>query len=121
MANLKITDRMPQFKRSMVQRLDEAIGELANDIHRKASMRYAPFKDGRLRGDSHARKMATLNWRVEFNVEYALAQEQGYAGSKIFRQYTTAGTGKRFLRRAGDEESKKAVLLLKKHGSRARA
>lgn len=115
-----VEDHFPRFSSNVARVLDEGLGEMASDILITARV-VTPFDKGQLRADSDVHKMGALNWRVRYHKEYALVQEQGHAGGRQFRNYTTAGTGAGYLKKSGDKINKKAISLLKKHAGRARA
>jgi len=120
MSRITFKDRMPQFKRSLYNVLDDALAEAAKDtlIDAKNS---APFKKGGLRRDSVVSQVAKLRHRVSFNVEYARFQELGGDNKRTVRNYTTSGTGKSFLKSAGDKQIANLKVTMRKHASRARA
>ena len=114
-----VKDKMPQFKRSLYSVLDDAFREAARDTLIKAKDK-APFKDGGLRGESDVSKPSNLHYRVSFWVEYARFQEFGGDSKRQVKNYTTGGTGKHFLKNAGDEQAKKLNMVIRKHTQRAR-
>lgn len=115
-----VVDNFPKFSRSVEQTLDMGMGELAKDVLVMARG-LTPFKQGQLRSDSDAYRESQMHWRVRYHKEYALAQEQGHANGRQFKNYTTAGTGKAFLKTAGDKVTAKALQTLKNYAGRARA
>lgn len=116
----KVNDRLPNFRRSLYRVLDDAIGEAAKDTLIDAKNK-APYKDGALRRESDTRQMSMAKHRVSFWVEYARFQEFGGDARRRVRNYSTGGTGKAYLKTAGDNQGKKLVITLKKHAARARA
>lgn len=112
-----VEDRMPQFKTKSKIVLNDAIREAAVNTLIKAK-RQVPYKKNGLQTDSLTRMVAPLLWRVEFNKEYARFQEFGGDGKRKVRNYTTPGTGKHYLKRAGDEQMDKLRNIFKKHSSR---
>lgn len=114
-----VNDKMPQFKRSLYNVLDDAFREAARDTLIKAKDK-APFNKGGLRGETDISKPGILHYRVSFWKEYARYQEFGGDAKRTVRNYTTAGTGKAYLKTAGDEEEKKLVMIIKKHTPRVR-
>jgi len=120
MNKVTVEDKMPQFKRSLYSVLDDAVREAGRDTLIKAKGN-APFKDGGLRANSIVDKVVPMRYRVSFWIEYARFQEFGGDSKRTVTRYTTGGTGKHFLKRAGDEESKKLQITFRKHIQRARA
>lgn len=115
-----IDDRMPIFKISATQVLDDAVREGAKDVLLKAKTR-APLLKGSLRADTQVKRQSSIVYRISFNTEYARYQEFGGDGRRTVRNYTTSGTGKHYLRNSGDEVANQLDGLFKKHGARARA
>jgi hypothetical protein len=110
-----IKNKLPSFKRSLYNVLDDAFKEGARDTLINALPK-TPFDMGGLKADSDVKKIADLHWRVSFNKEYASVQEL-----KEHKNYTTSGTGAHFLKNAGDEQRDKIKDIARKHGKRARA
>lgn len=121
MSNPRIDNKMPQFRRQMLIKLHEGIGDLANDIL-EHSRNLAPFKKGALRSQSDTTTTAPLKWAVRYKVEYASYQERGARrdGSHKVRKYTTSGTGSKFLERGANAEYAKASRTIIKHLKRIR-
>jgi len=117
--SVKITDNMPRFERSLKEVLDQGLGELSKDILVTARGQ-TPYDKGALRRESDTHRESLLHWQVRYHMEYALAQEQGYANGRYFKNYTTTGTGSRYLRKAGETVYRKSILILRKHASRAK-
>jgi hypothetical protein len=117
----RINDKLPQFKRNLYQVLDDGVKESARDILIDAK-NHAPFLHGMLRSDSGIEKTRPLRAKVYFDAEYAYYQEkgQGRDGTHVVRKYTTAGTGKHFLKNAGDKMQTKMLIKFKKHAQRAK-
>ena len=118
-AKVTVIDRLPQFKQLNKIVMEDALREGARDILIKSRTK-APFKTGDLRRDSYTRKVSTLKYRVSYWKEYAAYQERGMrkGGSHRVIHYTTAGTGKHFLRNAGNEVAKAMPRIYKKHAKR---
>lgn len=117
---MKVDDRMPIFKVSATQVMDDAVREGARDTLIKAVQK-APLDKGSLRADTQIKRMSDIVYRVSFFAEYARYQEFGGDGKRTVRNYTTPGTGKHYLKNAGDEVSERLIMMFKKHGARARA
>ena len=117
--SVRVNDKMPQFRRSAYSVMNDALREGAVDTLIRAKER-APFDKGGLRSDTELSKPGILKWRVSFWKEYARFQEFGGDSKRRVRNYSTSGTGKRYLKTSGDEQTKKIQLTFKKHGMRAR-
>lgn len=115
-----VKDKMPQFKRSLYGVLDDAFREAARDTLIRAKSR-APHDKGGLRSDTEVKRIKQHHWRVSFWKEYARFQEFGGDSKRRVRNYSTSGTGKKYLKTSGDEEAKKLTMTIKKHSVRARA
>ncbi len=118
--NARINNRLPQFSDSAKRVLNDAMRSTASDILIKAKDR-APFRKGGLRGESDTHMVRLLKWRISFWIEYARFQEFGGDSKRKVRNYSSAGTGKHFLRTSGDEAVNKLNTQLAIHGRRARA
>ncbi len=114
-----VNDKMPQFKRSLYNVLDDAFREGARDTLINAKQN-APFDKGGLRSETEVSKPGILHYRVSFWKEYARYQEFGGDDNRTVRNYSTAGTGKAYLKTAGDKEATKLVMTIKKHIPRVR-
>ena len=117
--SLKIIDKLPIFQQKLIPIMDDATKEGARDTLIKAKT-YAPFKKGGLRGNTEIRHPKMLSYEVYFNQEYARFQEAGGDAKRRVRNYTTGGTGKAYLKRAGDEVFKPLEQKYKKHAWRVR-
>lgn len=91
-------------------RLQTGLGRVAQAILATARVR-VPRKDGNLANTG--RVSGTGNEReISFGgqgVKYAHAQEKGTNGKVVFRNYTTPGTGKQYLEKAGEQIAKKGI------------
>lgn len=117
---VRVINRLPQFSRSAESVLDDALKEGARDILITAKQK-APFRKGGLRSDTWIKSPSKLVQRISFWKEYARFQEFGGDSKRRVRNYTTAGTGKAYLKTAGDDVVKRMPSILKKHAGRARA
>jgi hypothetical protein len=116
--SVKITDRLPLFKLRAEIVLNNALREASRDIIVLSRTR-APFQKGGLRSDADIRQSGKLKWRVTYWKEYARYQEFGGDRRRTVRRYTTGGTGKSYLKGAGDTIAKNMPTILAKHGKRA--
>lgn len=114
-----VVNKLPKFQKSVHSVLNDALGEGARDGHIKAKTT-APFDKGPLRADSDHRMIIPLLWRISFWKEYARFQEFGGDSKRRVRNYSTSGTGKGFLKSAGDEQADKIVMKFKKHSVRVK-
>lgn len=117
--SVKVTNKMPQFKRILYSVLEDALADGTSDILYRAKTR-APYKKGGLRSDSDNHQEGRLKWRVSFNIEYARFQEFGGNSKRRVVNYSTPGTGKAFLKSSGDEQAGKLGNQFKMHAGRAR-
>ncbi len=116
---IRVNDKLPAFKRSLDNVLDDAFREAARDLLINAKTR-APFDKGGLRSDTEIKKVKERHYRVSFWKEYARFQEFGGDSKRKVRNYKTSGTGKGFLKKSGDEQAKKLNLIIRKHTQRVR-
>jgi hypothetical protein len=115
----KIINKMPAFRRNLYYVMDDALREGARDTLINAKNR-APFLKGGLRSDTEISRQGVLRYRVSFWKEYARFQEFGGDATRKVRNYSTSGTGKRYLKTAGDEQAKKINRTFSKHARRAK-
>ena len=118
-SSVKVIDKLPQYTQRLHQVLDDAIAETALDILTK-SRDTAPYRKGGLRSDSVSQQQAQMFWRVSYWKEYARFQEFGGDGKRQVQQYTTPGTGKAYLKTAGDNAVDNLKRNVAKHGVRAK-
>lgn len=117
--SVRVDDKLPQFKVVARMVLNDGLKEAGRDTLIKARTR-APFQKGGLRSNSEVKAVSLLWQRVSFWLEYARFQEFGGDEKRTVRRYSTSGTGKHYLRKSGDEMTKKLPMILAKHGRRAR-
>lgn len=118
-SSVKVENHLPQFKMSLFNVMDDALAETALDIL-ILSRQKAPVKQGYLRSASLTNQVAKMRHVVSYYAEYAGAQEAGMAGGRVFRNYTTAGTGAHYLENTGDEKSAMMTMTFAKHARRAK-
>lgn len=114
-----VEDHLPSFMRDASRVIDMGLGELAKDILVTARA-ITPFEKGQLRSDSDTYRESLMHWQVRYHKEYALAQEKGKVNGHSVRNYTTPGTGKAYLKTAGDKVMNRALNTLKNYAKRAR-
>jgi hypothetical protein len=117
--SVRVNDKLPFFKSRLYAVMDDALKEAARDGLIQAR-NYAPFDKGELMGQSVVRKLSVMKWRISFWIEYARFQEFGGDSKRRVRNYTTSGTGKAYLKRAGDEQSNKITNKFRKHAMRVK-
>ena len=113
---VKIDNRLPAFTNSMKNVMGDAVKGAASDLLTDAK-NHAPYKDGGLRANTEIDRLDRLRYMVWFHIEYAAYQE---AGVNV-KNYTTAGTGKDFLKNAGDAQQERMDNMFKRHAGRATA
>lgn len=89
-------------------KVDQAQEKLARQVGQDMN-EYVPLRDGPLRGSMQAKK-DEVSWGPSV---YAFPQFYGHAGPRVFRNYTTGGTGKRWDLKASGihlEEWEQVVL-----------
>lgn len=117
--SVRVVDRMPQFKRNAKSVMNDALREASRDIL-VLSRNKAPYQKGGLRTDADAKMVKQLHWKVSYYKEYARFQEFGGDSKRRVRNYTTPGTGKKYLSNSGKRVGEKITTLFKKHGGRAK-
>jgi len=119
--NATIKNDLPKFTRSAVNVLGDAMKEAARDVVID-SRNKAPFKKGALRNEQDPiRQVSPVHYQINYTEEYSAFQEFGGDGKRVVRKYTTPGTGKHFLKNAGDKQVQLLKMKFKKHATRARA
>lgn len=114
-----VRDRLPSFSRSAKQVLGDALKDGASDVLVKAKTK-APFKKGQLRSNTDIRALSQLHYRISFWMEYARFQEFGGDSKRRVRNYTTSGTGSKYLKTSGDEVAERIDRTFMMHGRRAK-
>lgn len=99
----KITDNWLAFFSQSDAVIDLALGNMTIDIERIAKQR-VPVNKARLLQSGRGQRIGPKNFQVSFNTEYAAYQEAGQRsdGSRIVHNYSKPGTGRHFLRGAGE-------------------
>lgn len=98
---LKIINNINQFVQKNATAMDRGLARAAVDIERLAKAK-VPVDKGQLKASGRHIKVGFMKYRTEFNKEYAAFQEFGGDSTRTVRKYTTPGTGKFFLKNAGD-------------------
>ena len=120
MSQAIVKDKLPQFKRSLYNVLDDALTEGSKEIVDELK-NTTPFLHGDLMAANRITTPKKLTRRVSMDKEYARFQEFGGDSKRRVRKYSKAGTGPHFLKNAGDKQVKKIARTYKKHAARARA
>lgn len=110
MPNVTLIDHSATWLKQEEARLQTGLGRMAQAILATARVK-VPRKVGNLANTG--RVSGTGNERkISFGgqgVKYAHAQEVGTNGIVVFKRYTTIGTGKQYLEKAGDTIAKKGI------------
>lgn len=116
---VKVTDRLGAFLRVQEMNYQTAGRAMAESIVATSKMT-APMLTGALRSDARV-ETSTQGKRTTYGavygderVPYARAQEFGTNGIVVFRHYTTPGTGKNYLRNAGDRIAERGIEVFLK-------
>lgn len=120
--SVKIIDNSKRFVMNNDKAMDRMLERMAKDIRQIAMIRI-PYKSGALQRDLKQKRISSRHHQVKTdNIPYAAYQERGMRadGSRRVRKYTTPGTGKEFLKRAGDSVSAKAVQYFRQAASSVR-
>lgn len=112
-AKVTVKDNSATWLRTQLINLDNATRAMA-DATVKLSKVTAPLLKGPLRNSSRINRNAPLNYSAMYGgggVPYAAYQERGMRadGSRKVRHYTTPGTGKHFLKNAGDAVTRRGI------------
>lgn len=99
---IRITSRLKEFGDSVDEKADLLLEKMGQDIL-VLSQAKVPKKDGALESSAVSEKRGDKSHRVSYNEPYAGYQERGRRkdGSRVVKNYTTAGTGKDFLKKSG--------------------
>lgn len=113
-------NRLPQFGQKVDEKADTLLEKMAQDIF-VLSKAKVPKKDGALGSSAVSEKIKAKSHRVSYNEPYAGYQERGRRkdGSRVVKNYTTAGTNKNFLKDAGTKIVSKANEYAKQVMGRA--
>lgn len=115
--SVKTVDNIMRFYKLTATSMDNAIGKMAKDVKQIASIR-VPYLSGDLQASIKPVKKAMMHHRVEVGgggINYAHYQEAGQRkdGSHRVRKYSTPGTGKHFLKDAGESVEKNVINYIK--------
>lgn len=96
--NVRVTDKLDSITRSKQSKIANGLNNMANDLMVGATPR-TPKLTGALRKNRRKTIISDLKVIVTWLQPYSEVQENGRAGSRIMRRYTTPGTGKHFVLR----------------------
>lgn len=113
--SVKVIDNTAKMKGRIARTVSYALGDMATDIEAKAK-RTVPVKNGDLQDEIRPKVITKNHHRVVVDKEYASYQERGRRrdGTHTVRRYSTPGTGKNFLKNAGDSVSMKVPTYIAK-------
>jgi hypothetical protein len=120
MSRVKITDDTKKFIKAHESVFDEAVETMAKDMLRLSKQR-VPRKDNDLTRSGQVEKGKNpMEWYVSYGndgsnaSDYAAVQERGYrSGARAFSKYTSPGTGKNYLKGAGERISQQTLNYLR--------
>lgn len=112
-AKLDLKDKTDEWVRVQKQNIENALGAMAMAIVYRARMT-VPYKTGALSQSGRVEEDQGLTRTVVFGnagVPYAAYQERGmrFDGSHVVRNYTTPGTGSRYLQTAAETTVKEGI------------
>lgn len=124
-AHTRVDNRMGRFMQANEIAMDKALMAMRTDIFILSQFK-VPFAGGELKDSGEHMKMGRLHHRVQYGENGA----QGYAGyqhrgmrrdgSRIVRNYTTAGTNKHFLSDSGKIIAPKSGQYFKREAEKVR-
>lgn len=103
---VKVDNQMGKFLLKNEKVMDAAVNKMADDIVQLYQVNVTR-KLSRLQESAEVDKKESMHYEVWAGRDaetgkYAGAQEAGKAGSKIFRKFTTPGTGPHAMKKAGE-------------------
>lgn len=112
---VKLTDNTRKIAARNALATDMAMAHMGQDVETiiKTGGKTPFAKTGFLRSQTRHEKVNPLHWRVISPVEYATVQERGRAGNKVFRTYTTPGTGRGWFQSAVESVVKNRVQYIR--------
>lgn len=123
---VRVESRIPQFRMSTKQAADLMLAKMRNDAY-VLSQAKVPQRDGDLAASGKQERRKMLSHRVSYGETLrdprAAYQERGSRkdGSHKVKRYTTAGTGKDFLKNAADNVINKSTQYAKQAFARVKA
>lgn len=122
---VRVDNRLPRFKQNASDAFDMMLAKMRNDAF-VLSQAKVPFEEGDLQASGKQERRALHKHRVSYGESLddprAAYQERGSRkdGSHVVRNYTTAGTGKNFLKGSAMIILSKASNYAKQAGSRVK-
>lgn len=115
--SVKVNDNTAKFLNQSEKVLDSALSRMSKDMVLITKITI-PYLEGDLQEEVKAVRISSLRHKVEVRKEYAAYQERGQRldGSRKVRNYTTPGTGKGFLKKAGKKVESDAINYLRQAG-----
>lgn len=119
-----ITNNIKQFVKANDVHMNNAVEKMADDTLKMAKIDI-PLDKGTLQQSGEVEKKADMQYVVWFGKtgdasDYAAAQEAGQARGRVFKNYSTPGTGAHFLENAGKKIRLIALEYLKQAADRVR-
>lgn len=111
---IKVNDNIGKFSKKSIQALDVAFSAMGADIERLSKLQ-VPHLTGALKSSGRVHKFGPLQYRVEYNKEYARYQHEGGDGRRTVRNYSKPGKKKFFLKDPGVLVTSKAVEYFKRY------
>ena len=122
---VRVESKIPQFRMSTKQAADLMLSKMRNDAF-VLSKAKVPVKEGDLSASGKQERRKMLSHRVSYGETlrdpYAPYQERGSRkdGSHKVKRYTTAGTGKDFLKDAANNVINKSTQYAKQAFARVK-
>jgi len=118
---VRVVDKSNQFVAENRRQMDSALERMATDIQTIGKVK-VPLKSGNLQDQFSTKRLGIMHHQVRVDEDYASYQERGMRkdGSRVVRRYTTPGTGKNFLKGAGQQVAPRAIQYIKQAASRAK-
>lgn len=110
---VKIIDKSKEFASRLSHNIDTMLSAMGVDILRLSKQK-VPVERGQLQSSGIITKKSTNVYQIQYNKKYASYQHRGSRkdGSRVVRNYTTSGTGSKYLSiPAGDILSKKTAYF----------
>lgn len=124
-ATVRVDNKMQQFIAANERAMERALERMGGDVFILSQFK-VPFKEGELKSSGEHLRMGRLHRRVQYGEKgaqgYASYQHRGMRrdGSRIVRNYTTAGTNKKFLSDSGAIIAPKSGQYFKREAEKVR-
>ena len=118
---IRVTNKTSRFTSVNERVMETALEQMSLDVEILAVAK-VPYKGGDLQRSVEHKRVGRLHHRTQFNEDYAAYQERGKRrdGTRVVRRYTTPGTGKGFLKGAGQQVDKQKMKYVKQAANNAR-